>query len=48
MNQSLQSILNPMARVKMNSSSEQPPDLKLSPVDDDASESSQTTMISSL
>ncbi len=48
MNQSLQSIMNPMARVKMNSRNEQPPDLKLSPVDDDASESAQTTMISSL
>jgi len=41
MNQSLQWIINAMARVKMNSRNEQPPNLKSLSVDDDASESAQ-------
>jgi hypothetical protein len=49
MNQSLKWIMDAMARVKMNSRNEQPPDLKLLSVDDDdVPESAPTTMISSL
>jgi hypothetical protein len=48
MNQSLKWIMNAMVRVKMNSRNEQPPDLKLLSVGDDAPESAQTIMISSL
>jgi hypothetical protein len=47
-NQSLQWIMNAMARVKMNSRNEQPPNLRLLSVDDDVPESTQTIMISSL
>ncbi len=43
MNQSLKWIMDAMARVKMNSRNEQPPDLKLLSVDDNASESAQAT-----
>jgi len=47
-NQSLQWIMNAMARVKMNSRNEQPPNLRLLSVDDDVPETAQTIMISSL